>query len=52
MAALSKFQPVSGNSSLFYGATTIASVFFVAAFVNIVRKRGKIFFFQFKMKND
>lgn len=41
MAALSKFQPVSGNTSmnhLFYGATTIASILFVAAFVNIVRK--------------
>ncbi|EFO16988.2 ABC transporter [Loa loa] len=41
MAALSKFQPVSGNASishLFYGATTIASLLFVAAFVNIVRK--------------
>uniref|UniRef100_A0A0R3RTR8 ABC transporter domain-containing protein n=1 Tax=Elaeophora elaphi TaxID=1147741 RepID=A0A0R3RTR8_9BILA len=41
MVALSKFQPVSGNTSmnhLFYGATTIASLLSVAAFANIVRK--------------
>ncbi|KAM3726809.1 ATP-binding cassette sub-family D member [Dirofilaria immitis] len=41
MVALSKFQHVSGNASmnhLFYGATTIVSLLFVAAFVNIVRK--------------
>ncbi|VDO28526.1 unnamed protein product [Onchocerca flexuosa] len=41
MAALSKFQHVSGSTSmnhLFYGATTIASLLFVAVFVNIVKK--------------
>ncbi|KAL3981698.1 ABC transporter transmembrane region 2 family protein [Acanthocheilonema viteae] len=38
MAALSKFQPIAGSTSMFYGATTIASILFVAAFVNIVWK--------------
>ncbi|CAG9533326.1 unnamed protein product [Cercopithifilaria johnstoni] len=41
MAALSKFHHISGNTSmnhLFYGATTIASIFCVIAFVNIARK--------------
>lgn len=45
MPALSKFQNISGKpyiNHLFYGATTIASILFARAFVNIVKKGGKI----------